>query len=578
VACIGLVALGADTIPLAEIRPGMRGHGLTVVAGTEISRFEVEVVAVLDEPGDRNDFIIVRAFGPAVIQSGGVAQGMSGSPVYLDGRLAGALSRAAAWAADRERPLALVTPIETMLKVLAEVAPPKEQPIPDGGPRADGSEPVSLDDGWMAAAPGADVMLAAPVMASGLSPRALDVLAQGVDLRTRWHPLTELLPPWQSALPGLLSLGVSRVAAAPAASRDLPALDLVPGAPVGVGLTTGDIAIGALGTVTLVEEGAVLAFGHPFLFTGPTRYFLTTAHVYDTVAALDFSYKFGAIGEVVGGVFADRWAAVGGVIGRIPRGIMSTLHVRDLGRATDQKIEVAIVDEPRLSALLLYVSGLEAVDQALDRIGPGTVTVRYTFTGWNLPRPLVRENVFLSTEDIAAFVPWEMALVANVLAYNEFTDPRLAVVTLNADVRPGFAAAEIVSLETDRAAYAPGDKVRFFVVVRGWRGETERWEGSLQIPAEIETPYLVLRAYGGPRPREKGEAAAEFESLEDLVSYIEDIPSNDTLTVELFALDPISNVVGEAWLYGVAGATDRIPGTVVYGRISLILPLNAQGN
>ena len=121
VAFVGLITLAADTIPLSEIEPGMTGYGLTVVAGTEISRFEVEVVAVLDEPGERDDFIIVRAFGPAIARSGGVAQGMSGSPIYLDGRLAGALSRAAAWSADRERPLALVTPIEAMLTVLDEI-------------------------------------------------------------------------------------------------------------------------------------------------------------------------------------------------------------------------------------------------------------------------------------------------------------------------------------------------------------------------------------------------------------------------------------------------------------------------
>jgi len=583
VACAGVLALGADIIPLSEIRPGMTGYGLTVVAGTEISRFEVEVVDVLDEAGDRNDFIIVRAFGPAITRSGGVAQGMSGSPIYLGGRLAGALSRAAAWSADRERPLALVTPIETMLVVLAEISPEKIQPFPQDGPPPDGREPRSTNGDWvefsqvedrvLEAATLAAAELSSPVMASGLSARALSVLEHGFDLRTTWHPLADLRPAWRGHVPGLLDLGVSRVVAAPAATGRTPSLTLQPGAPVGVGLTMGDIAIGALGTVTLVEGDAVLAFGHPFLFTGVTRYFLTAAHVFDTVAALDFSYKFGTVGEVLGGVFADRWAAIGGIVGRIPSGITATLRVRDLDRAVYQELEVGIVDEPRLSALLLYVSGLEAVDQALDRIGPGTVTVRYTIAGRGMPRPLVRENVFLSTQDIALYVPWEMALVADVLAYNEFGDPGLTSVTLDATVQPGFAATEVLALETDRAVYSPGDRVRFVVTLRGWRGEVEHREGWLQIPAEIETPYVELRAYGGPRRREKGEAAAAFESLHDLLDYIEGIPSFDTLTVELFALDPISAMVGEPWLYGVDGAADRIPGTVVYGRVSLILPV-----
>ncbi|MDD2912458.1 MAG: SpoIVB peptidase S55 domain-containing protein [Candidatus Bipolaricaulis anaerobius] len=562
VAFVGLAALAADTIPLAEIEPGMTGYGLTVVGGTEISRFEVEVVAVLDEPGERDDFIIVRAFGPAIARSGGVAQGMSGSPIYLDGRLAGALSRATAWSADRERPLALVTPIEAMLKVLDEIAPPKTQPIPYDGPRAETSDPLE-----------GSAILSAPVMASGLSARALEALNQGVDLRARWHPLADLLPTWRNGVPGLRSLGVSRVVAAPAAPGDASPLGLEPGAPVGVGLATGDITIGALGTVTLVEGKAVLAFGHPFLFTGPARYFLTQAHVFDTVAALDFSYKLGTVGEVVGGVFADRSAGVGGVIGRIPSGLSASFRIRDLGRAEDEVLTVELVDEPQLSALLLYVAGLEAADRALDRIGPGTATLNYTLTGRGLPRPLTRENVFLSTADIAPYVSWEMALIADVLAYNEFADPGLLTATLEATVRPELSATEIVALETDRDAYAPGDRVQFIVTLRGWRGEVEEREGWVEIPADAAPPYVELRAYGGPRPREKGEPAPALASLGELLDYIEGIPTYDTLTIELFALDPISNVIGEAWLYGVDGAADRIPGSVVYGTVSVILPL-----
>ncbi len=560
---LGLLALGAEVLPLAEVRPGMTGYGLTVVAGTEIERFEVEVVAVLDEPGDRGDFIVVRVSGPAITRSGGVAQGMSGSPIYLDGKLAGALSRAAPWSADRDRPLAFVTPIEAMLKVLAEVVPPKGEPVPADGPRAE--DPVLP-------AP----FLASPVAVSGLSPRALATLERGFDLRLISHPWIELLPPWRAEVPGLRALGVPRVVAAPTVSGRGAAMDLVPGAPVGVGLALGDLTIGALGTVTLVEDGAVLAFGHPFLFTGPSRYFLTEAHVLDTVAAYDFSYKLGTVGEVRGGVFSDRWAAVAGVIGRTPAGITAQFRVRDLGRGTERVLQTRLVEEPRLSSLLFYVAGLEAVDQALDRIGPGTATVKYTLRGRGLPRPLTRENVFLSTEDVALLVPWELALVADVLAYNEFSDPGLTVVELEASVSPGFSAAEVVSLVAERDRYAPGDRVRFEVTLRRWRGGTETWEGWLKIPEDLNSPYVELRAYGGPRLREKGEEPPALESVDDLLRYIEGIPSYDTLTVELFALHPLSGLVGERWLYGVDEASDRIPGVVVYGEVRVILLLQGD--
>ncbi len=561
VVVLSVAAWGQAILPLAEVRPGMTGYGLTVVAGTDIARFDVEVVAVLDEPGDKNDFIVVRVWGEAITRSGGVAQGMSGSPIYIEDKLVGALSRAAMWSMDRERPLALVTPIEPMLKVLEEVT--------RSGPSWDSEERFGVlgMDPWP---------VAVPLMVSGLSARAQKVLEQGV----RWDALdphlASLFPLFRLEVPGVLELGIPRVIAAPGLSTSWPTVPLQPGAPVGVALATGDVSIGALGTVTLVRDGALLAFGHPFLFTGACRYFLTDAAVLDTVAAYDISYKFGTLGEIQGGIFADRLAGIAGRIGRIPRGIATKISVQDLDTVSMRTLAVRLVEEPRLSPLLLFVSGIQAADEVLDRLGQGTATVRYTIRGLGMPRPLTRENVFLSTEDIALYAAWEAALVMDVLMYNEFQDPRLTSVDLEVAVRTEFRAAEVVELITEKGAYAPGDVVRFLVRVRNWRGQEEEWEGELKIPEELDSPYVELRAYGGPRRREKGEPPPILESLGDLIDYLEGLPPYDTLTVELFARDPISDLVGETWLYGVKGISDRLPGVVVYGRVSVILPLERK--
>ncbi|MCS7217053.1 MAG: hypothetical protein NZ924_05210 [Candidatus Bipolaricaulota bacterium] len=566
------VGLGVEIIPLREIRPGMVGYGLTVVRGTEIVRFEVEVVDVLDEPGERHDFLVVRAFGEAIQRSGGIAAGMSGSPVYFEGRLAGALSRAAAWSLDRTKPLGLVTPIESMLKLLAELDE-EEVPLPrEGNLRALGIErlllvaapPETIPEGALVAWP-----LAAPVMVSGLSPRTLALLRDGVDLRALAHPLQELLLAGRGRLAGLRELGLSQVFAAPAVGSATP-MEFAPGAPVGVALALGDLTVGALGTVTLVDGPKVLAFGHPFLFAGSPRYFLTGATVLDTVAAYDISYKFGSLAELRGGVFADRWAGVGGRTDRVPLGLDVAIEVRGEGQG---RLTTKLVDEARLTPLLVYVAGVEAVDSALDRIGPGTVEVEYTLGGRGLPRTLTRKNVFLSTQDVAALAPWEAALVLEVLAYNEFRDPGFSSLRLTARVEPTFRAVEILDLATDKRSYRPGETVEFTLLVRHWRGEVQAFEGSIQIPRELRSPYVELRAYGGPRLREKGEPPKVFESLADLLDYIEDIPTYDTLTVELFGIHPISDFVGEPWLFGVDSVSTQFPGAVVYGRRSLILPL-----
>ncbi|MFN3347018.1 MAG: hypothetical protein ACK42E_04325, partial [Candidatus Bipolaricaulaceae bacterium] len=237
------------------------------------------------------------------------------------------------------------------------------------------------------------------------------------------------------------------------------------------------------------------------------------------------------------------------------------------------ELAARLVDEPRLTPLLFYVAGVEAVDSALDRIGPGTVEVEYTISGRGLPRTFTRKNVFLSTQDVALYAPWEAALVLDVLAYNEFRDPGLSSVHLTAKVDPSLKAVEILALATDRASYRPGDTVQFTVLVRHWRGPVQSFEGSIQIPAKLRSPYVELRAYGGPRLREKGEPPKMSESLADILDYIEGIPTYDTLTVELLGIHPISDFVGEAWLFGVDAVSTTFPGQVVYGRVSLILPL-----
>ena len=572
----GVMALGVEYLPFSQVVPGMTGYGLTVVAGGEISRFQVEVVGVIDEPGTANDFIVIRASGDAIKRSGGIAQGMSGSPIYLEGRLAGALSRAALWAAEPEHPLGLVTPIEPMLAVLEE-ARGAEGRLPPGVKevRYVAAPPEELESSVLYILP-----VHSPIMATGLKEHALGYLRQGLDLEGfRLAPaLMELMPFQHETLPGLEGLGVGRivqVSSPQTPSHTSPSF--APGMPLGVGLVVGDITLGALGTVTLTDGDALVAFGHPFLFSGPVSFFLNSARILDTVAAYDAPFKLGTMGEVVGGIYVDRWAGIGGRVGDVPPGIDMAFYVQDRSRMSSGKLSSTMVHEPRLEPLLLFISGLEATDRALDRIGPGTVTVSYTIQGKGMPRPLSRQNVFLSTRDVAVYVPLEAAIVTDILEYNEFQDPELTGIRITASVSPELKAMEVVDLVTDADSYAPGDTISFRVLLRTWRGEIQAWEGKLDIPEDLDAPYVELRAYGGPRAREKGESPPVFHNLEDLIAYIEDIPSFNTLTVELFAPDPLSTVVGETRLRGIDSLSDIVGEAVVYGQVSVYLPLEGSG-
>ena len=580
---LGTAAAAVEIIPFSEVKPGMTGYGLTVVAGDEISRFEVEVVGVIDEPGTRNDFIVIRATGDAVERSGGIAQGMSGSPVYLDGKLAGALSRAALWGAEPTRPLGLVTPIEPMLEILEDLG----HRVYTGVFR--GALPVERVEYAESApkAPAPDTLyvlpVSVPVMVGGISERSLEVLKRGLDFSSlgNFPVLRDLLPPWAKRIKGLAEYGLGRFVQAPwwRSRPQTPSepVEFAPGSPLGVGLMDGDMIIGALGTVTLTEGENLVAFGHPFLFFGDSGYFLTEARIIDTVATLDSPFKLGVLGETVGGIFADRWAGIGGTVGLEPRSVSLRYEISDHTQLRDGYLRARMVDEPRLSPLLLYVSGLGAMDRTVDGIVPGTALVRFTIDGEELPWPFVRQNVYLSTHDIAAWVPLEAAIIYTILEYNEFTDPGIDQVKLYIILDHELKAVEILGLVTDKDAYAPGETISFTVYLRNWRGELEALEGEITIPEDIYGDYVELRAYGGPRPLESGEKMPVFEDLEDLLEYLEGIPTFNTLTVELFALDPISDVVGQSMIYGVDSVSRKMGMRVVIGEDSVYLPLVREG-
>jgi hypothetical protein len=275
----------------------------------------------------------------------------------------------------------------------------------------------------------------------------------------------------------------------------------------------------------------------------------------------------------VGGIYADRWVGIGGFLGLEPKGVNALYQISDHTELHTEHLRCRIADEPRLTPLLLYIAGLEATDRTLDRIGPGTALVRFTIDGENMPWPFVRQNVYLSTSDIAAWIPLEAALTYMILEYNEFQDPEITDVKFYVTVVENLKAVEILGLATEKDAYAPGETIGFDLYIRTWRGEVESLHGKLTIPADVYGDYVELRAYGGPRPLESGEKPPLFENLEDLLEYLEGIPTFNTITVELFALDPLSEVAGQALLYGVDYVTEKTGMRLVYGEDRLIIPL-----
>ena len=556
---------------LDEINVGMTGVGKTIVAKYVIDEFAVEVIGIIDQPGTLSDFIAVRVSGEAIGRSGGIAQGMSGSPVYIGGRLIGALSRSGNWSKEI-MPIGLVTPIEPMLAVIDTASTARLAGVPDASSVLRDVAVVERlmppEPSLVAAFP--DAIFAYPVgtplIASGLSDRSRDLLMSGATAHEApegWigdFVSVDVGPTFDGL--SALNLTLLPTAAYQPATVSIDAAALEPGSSIGVALVTGDLAIGALGTLTYRDGDTLVGFGHPFISNGASHFPMTTVSVIDTMKSFQAPFKLGTLGDTIGTIFEDRTAAIGGRIGPLTDTIELSLGVHDLDRDVTETYEVGLIDEPRLIPELLLSTGFEAIDTTLDRIGPGTVEVTYQILGDGMTTPLERTDIFLSSVDIAVYPPWQLAGIVALLQYNAFDDPKITRIAASMSITEEIKAIRINHLEIDDWIYAPGDAVRFRLEMQTYQGEMRIEEGEIVIPEDLYSEYVIVRAYGGPRYLEGGESPPVFVDLADMIDTVESLPSYDRLTVELFAIDPYSPYSDA--LYGVTEVTYDFPGYVVY--------------
>jgi hypothetical protein len=527
---------------LNELRPGMEGIGKTVVSGGKISTFKVKIIDVVDNPGELDDHILIRASGEAIERSGGIAAGMSGSPIYVDGKLIGAIWGAVPFDISPE-PIALVRPIETMLQLFKplreRLAARSTQPM----------ESVALEKVE------ADTLIvngiefrrvSTPVWTSGLNGRSLTWLKEGVASSILDEAERALLPLGRLGkgfLPSL-ELGLGRrfdLTFFDVGTRDLMADSaegsLEPGDAVGAMLAVGDVSIGSFGTLTYREGNLLLSFGHPFLLRGETEMFLTKVKVLDTVQSLMIPFKIGVPGARLGAVLEDRSQGIAGALGVQPESVAVTITVQDEARGVRNDFEVELVSDPDLLPSLLFSVILNSIDTTINRIGPGTLEAEYSFHGRGLEERVERQDTFYSFSDIAITAPMQIAEVAYLLAWNDFTDPQLDRLDVEITVDKEIRAYKIIELETDKESYRPGDELNYTVTVKPFRGEARELQGSIKIPEDVVGESLTLHAFGGRRSsKEKEEEEPKFASLEELIQAIKELGSNDQLTVELLGV------------------------------------------
>jgi len=536
----GLAAapVGLQTMPVGQVRPGMTGYGLTVIRGTEIQRFDVTILGVL-HGGASTDLILFRGSGPVMQQAGGNAAGMSGSPIFIGGRLAGALSYGYQFPGP-DADLSLATPIEEMLKVLAPAAAAArpvarvyqaDRPIPTSrGPVA---RVVVLGTAAAAAAynahplPGIAAVspTAVPVFASGVTPKAFEILAR---LLQRYDVV-----PRQSY----------------AGQRAFAAPPLQPGSSLGVELVRGDAEVGAIGTVTYRRGDQILAFGHPFLNAGEVPMLLANAYIDTVVRALDEPFKEGSVGSLVGTIGQDRAVGIAGTVGRFPRTFGVRVQLKDADTGATKTLGAQVVPRPDLAESLVPMAALSLVQRALDRVAGGSARVRIVLRARTLPSEVVREDLAYDIGDIGAASVLDIPVATQLLFGNFFSevDPIDMSITVTVSRQPNTALL-VVARPSAREVH-PGDTLRVAVSLRPY-GESEDVSRVAQFTVPREFPpgpaFLVVGSAGtlnngnGAPPSQQFLSLVSQEgtplgtaSLEEAIALFENAGKNTEILVQL---------------------------------------------
>ena len=469
-------ALAADPImPLSEVRAGMHCTGLSVIKGTEISSFDVEILDVIAaETGLSGPRILIRVSGPAV-DATGVGPGFSGSPLICDGRNAGAISEGLG---EYGNHVVLATPIESMIR---------DRPPQPAAARRDRAL-------LRAAEP-----LATPLTVSGLSGPAA-ALVRRAAIRAH-RPLI--------------------VAPAGPVAGYAPA-ELRPGAAVAASISTGDIALGAVGTLTYRDGEDVWAFGHPFEGLGRRALFLQDAYVYAVISNPLGIQDFGAVtyklasadGYLHGAVTNDQVDAISGKVGPRPPSI--PLHVDARNRAGERvTLDSLLADERDLGygAGISFVGPL-GVTQALGRLmrdfGPVTFRMCASFRVHELRRPMGFCNPYFSVDDAVNDLSEAGALVD----FFDLASMHVERVSVSVRARPGVKQDVLLRARGPRRA-RKGSRIRVHLTVQRRRGARHRITVPVRVPRSLRPGRHRLTLRGG------GGGFSEADLIDELIAVLE---------------------------------------------------------
>jgi len=487
---------------VADVRPGMRGYGLTTFKGSMPQRFEIEVLGTLRAWSPQGQIVLITMSGPEIEETGTVA-GMSGSPIYIDGKLLGAVSYGFYFC---KIPLCGVTPAEEMLVALdidREAAKTRR-----AARKAHFRDVVRQRARRVLAQ-----LRKGELRRQGELTQALSRIAAplGAGQRSRTWGVASMPGPLRAALGGTgatamaplpVPLAISGVGAesyaflapamrlggffpvqAPAAIGQIDAdVAPAPGMPVGAVMVSGDIDISGMGTLTMIDGDRVLAFGHPMDGSGETDYPLALGHVQAIVPSFRFSFRLTSAGRIIGRLTQDRDSAIAGRLGEESLMFPVTVKVKGVRERT---FRYKIAPYWQMAPSLTYLATSASVARWEGEGGMFTVKAKSRISLKGREKPIV-----LAAID-ATFYPSAPAfelvwMPLETLVMNPFRDVVVEGVEVEFEVEQGVRLARIESVRAARQEVRPGETVDIIVTLKEWQGGEHHMTIPFRIPPDAQ--------------------------------------------------------------------------------------------
>ncbi len=523
------------TLPVSEIKPGMRGVCKTVFSGVEIEDFNIEVVDILTNYAPQLDAIIVKLYGEKVEKTG-VVSGMSGSPVYIDGKLIGAL--AFSFGTFMKEPLAGITPIEYMLQIENF-----EQKRTLELSSMHSTHLVSFDD----------LLLAKDFNDSDLISKFTSKLPS---IRNNFEQLKPISIPLTFSgfhprviakmAPTIENLGFTVIQGGNSGNLSQNDQTLKPGAAVSGVILSGDMSISGTGTVTYRDGDKILAFGHPFFNSGPIKMPMANAKILTILSSYLHSSKLALTGNIVGSIHQDRFPGLLGIIGEeAPMFPVQINYSSPLSETKTYHYQIAEDKSlQQLMPILFYVSLLSTIETA--RFANGDYSINLTGSIDLKDLPDVQLDNFYATanfssnsgggSDIMASA-YDVTVALISLINNRFEYPDIEKIELNFQATPGSKRLVIDNLWFDKNEVEPGDKLNLRIELKEYQGKSVFVNKTIAIPANLSVPFLVITVGSSDYINmwEQRVATGKYtpQNMNELITILNNQKKNDNLYIQL---------------------------------------------